>query len=112
MNLGQAVAVCLYELVRQPDVAVRPEKTQSATAGELERITALLYDALCASGYVKQSSSASTHEKVRRMVRRLRLSASDTEIWLGMLRQVLWKLGWVEGAQSNQVARSNAPWRK
>jgi TrmH family RNA methyltransferase len=98
MNLGQAVAVCLYELVRHPNVAPPTEKTQPATAGELERITALLYDALCGSGYVKQSSSVSTHEKVRRLVRRLHLPASDAEVWLGMLRQILWKLGWGEGA--------------
>jgi TrmH family RNA methyltransferase len=97
MNLGQAVAVCLYELVRQTKVAPT-EKPQPATAGELERITELLYDALCASDYVKQSSSVSTHEKVRRLVRRLHLPRTDTEVWLGMLRQILWKLGWGEGA--------------
>ena len=29
----------------------------------------------------------------RRMVRRLNLDARDAEVWLGMLRQIAWKLG-------------------
>jgi tRNA/rRNA methyltransferase len=31
-------------------------------------------------------------EKVRRLVRRLSLPADDAEIWLGMLRQMIWKM--------------------
>jgi hypothetical protein len=27
------------------------------------------------------------------MVRRIELSAADAELWLGMLRQIQWKLG-------------------
>jgi len=92
MNLGQAVAVCLYELVREAKATETTEKPQLATAGEMERITAMLFDALLASGYVKSGASASTHEKVRRLVRRLCFEADDAETWLGMLRQILWKL--------------------
>jgi len=92
MNLGQAVAVCLYELVREAKAARPAEKRQPATAGEVERITAMLFDALLASGYVRPGSAACTHEKVRRLVRRLHMQASDAEVWLGMLRQIVWKL--------------------
>jgi tRNA/rRNA methyltransferase len=92
MNLGQAVAVCLYELVRDAKAARPTEKLQPATKGETERITAMLFDALRASGYVKPGTAAPTHEKLRRMVRRLRLQSGDTEVWLGMLRQIAWKL--------------------
>jgi tRNA/rRNA methyltransferase len=91
VNLGQAVAICLYELVRDRKASRQPEKQKLATAGEVERITAMLLDALHASGYLKPRSAAPTQEKVRRMVRRLNLSASDAEVWLGMLRQILWK---------------------
>jgi TrmH family RNA methyltransferase len=91
MNLGQAVAVCLYELVREA-MAVETQKPQFATAGEMERITTMLFDGLRASGYVKLGASAPTHEKVRRLVRRLQLQAGDAEVWLGMLRQIVWKL--------------------
>jgi tRNA/rRNA methyltransferase len=93
MNLGQAVAVCLYELVRDVNQAARPEKTpKRATAGEVERISASLLEALQLSGYVNPIATASTEERVRRMVRRLNLSSGDAELWLGMLRQILWKV--------------------
>ncbi len=93
MNLGQAVAVCLYELVRDVRKATRPEKTEKrATAGEVERISSGLIEALHVSGYVNPIAVASTEERVRRMVRRLNLSVADSELWLGMLRQILWKL--------------------
>jgi TrmH family RNA methyltransferase len=93
MNLGQAVAVCLYELVRDVKQSVRPEKIpKCATAGEVERISASLLEALQLSGYVNPIAVASTEERVRRMVRRLDLSSGDAELWLGMLRQILWKV--------------------
>jgi tRNA/rRNA methyltransferase len=106
MNLGQAVAVCLYELARGADesrghgqkaAAKRRPKAAAmedklASAGELERITTMLIDALRTSGYLGQQPVAAKEEKVRRMVRRLDLSAKDAEIWLGMLRQMLWKM--------------------
>jgi tRNA/rRNA methyltransferase len=92
MNLGQAVAVCLYELSRDSKATATPQKIKRAAAGEVERITALLLDALRESGYVKPRTEASTEEKVRRLVRRLSLQSADAELWLGMLRQLLWKI--------------------
>ena len=92
VNLGQAVALCLYELARDPQTPRQSEKQKSATAGEVERITATLLDALSASGYLKPRSVAPTEEKIRRLVRRLNLSAADAKVWLGMLRQMVWKL--------------------
>ena len=100
MNLGQAVAVCLYELTRgrqrstllskSPDK--RPTQSARAAAGQLERLTKTLAEALHASGYLKPRSAAATEEKVRRLVRRLKLSADDADHLLGMLRQMLWKM--------------------
>ncbi len=92
MNLGQAVAVCLYELVRAEHAAQPAARPKPATADELERMSALLLQALRASGYVKPRTGASGEEKVRRLVRRLNLQADDAKVWLGMLRQILWKL--------------------
>jgi TrmH family RNA methyltransferase len=93
MNLGQAVAVCLYELVRDVKQAARPKKTpKRATAGEVDRISSSLLEALRRSGYVNPIAVASTEGRVRRMVRRLNLSSGDAELWLGMLRQILWKV--------------------
>ena len=101
MNLGQAVAVSLYELARNPQPLPHPPKAIPATAADLERLTALLLDALGASGYLKANpsgsrkrhSAAPTEEKIRRLVRRLQLSATDAELTLGILRQIFWKLG-------------------
>ena len=88
MNLGQAVAVCLYELVRESKAAASSLEPESATAEELERLTAVLSDALAASGYTKSGALPSTKEKLRRLVRRLSLSSEDAELLLGMLRKI------------------------
>ncbi len=94
MNLGQAVAVCLYELARDPRAARRtPGAMRSAAAGEVERFTGMLLEALRRSGYVQPRTGKSTEEKIRRMVRRLNLPARDAENWFGMLRQILWRIG-------------------
>jgi TrmH family RNA methyltransferase len=88
MNLGQAVAVCLYELVRS-SVAPKPDKRKPATADEMDRLTGLLTEVLEQSGYVHSEGADS---KIRRLVRRLDLAGHDAEIWLGMIRQIEWKL--------------------
>ena len=90
MNLGQAVAVCLYELIRS-DAAVTSEPLgrQPADAVAVERFTSYLLEALDRSGYQMTDSSSN---KIRRMVRRLDLSDRDIVTWLGMLRQIVWKL--------------------
>lgn len=92
MNLGQAVAVCLYELIREGRAAVRPEKQELATSGEIERITPVLTDLLSTSSYMLPQRAAETEQRIRRMLRRLKLSAQDVEAWLGILRHVQWRL--------------------
>jgi TrmH family RNA methyltransferase len=100
MNLGQAVAVCLYELARGPQALSKPEKHLPAAGADLERLTQLLLDALRSSGYLKVAPSSShkrrsaspTEEKIRRLVRRLHLSAADADLTVGILRQIFWKL--------------------
>jgi TrmH family RNA methyltransferase len=105
MNLGQAVAVCLYELIRNaepapiayhappnPGVPSLADEAPPASAGKLERLTDLLFDALAASGYLDSHPPELKREKLRRMVRRLNLSDRDAEVWLGMMRQIVWKL--------------------
>ncbi|HEY1205181.1 MAG: TrmH family RNA methyltransferase [Bryobacteraceae bacterium] len=95
MNLGQAVALCLYEVVRDPRAAsIAPRPLKPASAADRERFTTMLLDALRASGYVNPRTASSTTQKVRRLVRRLDLPARDAEVWLGMLKQILWKLGY------------------
>jgi TrmH family RNA methyltransferase len=90
MNLGQAVAICMYELSRDASVAGRAEKEELAVSSEIERFTDSLLAALKTSGYV--NPAASTDEKVRRLVRRLKMPARDVQVWLGVLRQIMWKM--------------------
>ncbi len=94
MNLGQAVAVCLYELSRESKaVTARPDRIRRATSGEAEQVTSLLLEALERSGYVNPRTAGSTEEKVRRLVRRMELAGRDAPVLMGMLKQILWKLG-------------------
>jgi TrmH family RNA methyltransferase len=92
MNLGQAVAVCLYELVRDAK-ALRPtEKVKRPSSADLERITSTLLEAMRGSGYLDRRPIADVEERMRRLVRRLNLPARDAVVWLGILRQIVWKL--------------------
>ncbi len=92
MNLGQAVAVCLYEIVRSHVIAAATKKDQLASAAEAERITQVLLESLRVSGYHDKSASEVTEAKIRRFVRRMHLQQEDAELLLGMLRQIQWKL--------------------
>jgi tRNA/rRNA methyltransferase len=92
INLGQAVAICLYELRRDAQAAAqRFAPVEMAPGQDYERLTSLLLETLSHSGYVNPTTSESTELKVRRLVRRLGLPAADTDMWLGIFRQILWK---------------------
>jgi TrmH family RNA methyltransferase len=88
MNLGQAVAVCLYELTRNP-APPKPDPRKPAGAAALDRLTGLLTEVLAQSGYMHSDGAEA---KIRRLVRRLNLAGHDAEIWLGLVRQIHWKL--------------------
>jgi TrmH family RNA methyltransferase len=92
MNLGQAVAICLYELARDTELPIEPREGSPALSADIERITDTLLEALRASEYPKLNTSKSFHAAVRRVIRRLRMQKGDAELLLGMLRQIIWKL--------------------
>ena len=92
MNLGQAVAVCLYELIRGGRVKPSAAKSVGASAGELERLTEILVETLRECGYLGKNASDATTAKSRRLIRRLKLDGADAELLLGMLRQIRWKV--------------------
>ena len=98
MNLGQAVAVCLYELVRAEGrraTAAMPESLRlekPASLGVVERITATLLAALRSSEYINPKTGQLAEEKLRRMIRRMTFHESDAEVFLGMLHKIVWKL--------------------
>lgn len=91
MNLGQAVAVCLYELVRKEGNAAS-DAIHRASGAALERMTQALISALAESGYTKPGAEAATEEKSRRLVRRMNLSEEDAELWTGILAKQVKKV--------------------
>jgi TrmH family RNA methyltransferase len=119
MNLGQAVAVCLYELVRDgpvvsdpthdggtvmngaPSLLVRPVE-----AAQLERIWALLSEVMERTEYTRRHAANSSQDHVRRLVRRIGVDAVDAPVWMGILRQVLWKLG-EDGREADQKEKAD-----
>lgn len=92
MNLGQAVAIAIYELARGSQPKPPEHEWHAAPTAQMERITELLSKALGVSGYQRWPASAAEAEKLRRLVRRLTLNEADAEVVLGMLRKILWKL--------------------
>lgn len=92
MNLGQAVAVCLYELVRTEGVHAGTGVRETASAGEVARFTEAFQQMLEASEYTRRHPANSTEEQVRRLVLRMGLDAADVPVWMGIARQVLWKI--------------------
>ena len=109
MNLGQAVAVCLYELVRDPKAAAKfkqgLEKSPPATAAEIERFTAILTQALNSSGFLDRRTVADADERIRRLVRRLNLPTRDATMWTAIMRQIVWKLNATQTPSPSQVPR-------
>jgi TrmH family RNA methyltransferase len=117
MNLGQAVAVCLYEVGRELRVTsgewgakkekdnaearrtqrrvrkgTNGEEKESARMETVERIGEVLLEALRKSGYVGKRGERLAEEKLRRMLRRFAMEEGDAEVLLGMMRKILWKI--------------------
>lgn len=134
MNLGQAVAICMYELGRLAEertagahgrnskptsanpadgatfesreadersrkVARQRAQKKTASAGDVERITATLMEVLHGCGYLHAKSGKIPGEKVRRLLRRHNLTANDADLWQSMLGQIVWKLRNDEGGE-------------
>lgn len=95
MNLGQAVAIVLYELIRQRDSEPLPPAVRHpllATAGEKERLISVVLEALLAGGSAHHGTEDSLEEKVRQLVRDMLLTQRELNEWLGVYRQLLWKI--------------------
>ena len=93
MNLGQSVAVCLYEMIRDEQMAVQPVlgKKQADTV-LVEELRERLAEALALSGYYDHTATGGAERRLRELIHRMNLGQKDAEVWLGILRQSLWKL--------------------
>ncbi|HEY5329790.1 MAG TPA: RNA methyltransferase [Acidobacteriaceae bacterium] len=93
MNLGQSVAVCLYELSRGglegAKEIPRPIATPP-TAEDRERLTQLLLDVMHVTEYTRRFPANAQEPPVRSLVQSLGSNHAEAETWMGILRQILW----------------------
>jgi tRNA/rRNA methyltransferase len=97
MNLGQAVAVCAYEMVRSDIVSVRPPRlaahpSEPANQQTLLSVFERAAHLLDLSGYLQPKSRAAMLRKLRRLLLDLDLTSREARILGGVLAQVEWKL--------------------
>jgi tRNA/rRNA methyltransferase len=110
MNLGQAAAVCLYELATrvttrdtalehvgnapafEQNAAPRFEAQASAASGDLDILAGLVDEVMVAANYSPRTMQEANRHSIRLMLRRLRLNAADQRRILGLFRRILWRL--------------------
>jgi tRNA/rRNA methyltransferase len=58
----------------------------------VERLTALLMEVLEKAGYARHHPANCGEADIRRLMVRMGLSGTDVVVWMGMLRQILWRI--------------------
>jgi tRNA/rRNA methyltransferase len=106
MNLGQAVAVSLYELALHaflparatPDFSTAPaadhtgEQGPAAPSGDLELLARVVEETMLAAEYSPSSMQEANRHDFRLLLRRLAPTRRDTRRILGLFRRILWRL--------------------
>jgi tRNA/rRNA methyltransferase len=116
MNLGQAVAVCLYELSRRDahgdecspggvrGLVPLPQKQAermghgtlevepASNSAALDRLVGLIEETMTAAGYSPRVMQPANRHDLRLLLRRLAPSALDTRRMLGLFRRILYRL--------------------
>lgn len=95
MNLGQAVAVCLYELSREGFQGSRELPllhAAPATEADRTRLFALLLETMQRTDYARRFPANARPEVVRRLVGNLGRSRDEAATWMGFFRLVLQSL--------------------
>ena len=100
MNLGQAVAVCCWEMARRARPVPELKTPANVPAGVRERMLKMLLPILRDSGYLFQEGEDFQAQKIRRWIGRLRLAPKDAVLLQGMLRQIQWKLDHPDESES------------
>ncbi len=98
MNLGQAAAVCLYELARPSASGIESPLggEVSAASESLDRLATLIEETMTAAQYSPATMAGANQHDVRVVLRKLRLSSLDTRRVMGLFRRILWRLGKVQ----------------
>lgn len=118
MNLGQAVAVCLYEIAARigdppadsiadpigdaPDANQRPATVVApASSRDLELLAGLVEETMLAANYSPAEMRNANRHDLNLLLRRLALTRNDAGRILGFFRRILWGLA----HDSNQKGR-------
>lgn len=102
MNLGQAVAVCLYELTTIEDrgfPGIQNQDTCGTRHGEsavraemLDRLAAVIEQTIIDADYSPPTMKAANRHDLHLMLRRLNINQADSQRILGVFRRILWRL--------------------
>jgi TrmH family RNA methyltransferase len=89
MNLGQAVAVCLYELAEavSPPVPLSKAK-KKPESGDLDLLAGVIDEVMLAAEYSPESMYEANRHDLRLLLRRLGLTEADVRRALGFFRRV------------------------
>lgn len=92
MNLGQSVAVCLYELTRAGFEDARempPHAAPPATQEDRERLAELLTAVMQQIDYTRRYPHHASPDQIRQLTQTLGADRAEAVTWMGVLRQVL-----------------------
>ncbi len=115
MNLGQAVAVCLYEIAVRGNESRKPETDRGAateasarrgrhrradpgdaaalaSAQDLELLAGVVEETMLAANYSPPAMRKANRHDLHLLLRRLALTRGDSRRILGFFRRILWRL--------------------
>ncbi len=100
MNLGQAVAVCLYEISRLPDSGSTSEQLPNLVdptrnlpdSEQLDRLAELIEETMDSVNYATRGMRSANGEALRVLLRRLMPQDADLRRIMGLFRRILWQL--------------------
>ncbi len=97
MNLGQAVAVCLYEIAaRLGKQKPRPEAVDSApppaSSARLDLLAEVVQESMIAADYSPAEMREANRHDLDLLLRRLKITEPDARRILGLFRRILYEL--------------------
>jgi len=103
MNLGQAVAVCLYELAARSLRSASDEsaahiphsaadQAAPASSRDLDLVAAVVTETMQAANYSPRAMQKANRHDLDLLLRRLKLEQRDARRILGLFRRILWRL--------------------
>jgi tRNA/rRNA methyltransferase len=94
MNLGQAVAICCYELTREgwPQPLNPPPAKSMVNSEMIEALLAHWLDILSTVGFLQPGNETAMKQRLRSTLLKYELSADDLGIFSGMLKRIRRKM--------------------